>query len=64
MKNRDIREKIKSAGVRYWEVADALGIGYSTFSVKLRHELKGEEKSAILAAIDALVKEREAHDEG
>lgn len=59
MANKTIRERIKKAGVKYWEVADVLQISCYTFSVRLRHELNTEEKAKIFTAIDKLVAERE-----
>jgi len=49
--NRDIREAIKKARVKQWEVAQALGIAEETLIRWLRHELSEERKAAILAAI-------------
>lgn len=54
MKNQDIRTEIKSAGLFFWQIADALGMNDGNFSRKLRHELPGEEKRRIREAIKAL----------
>lgn len=58
MRNREIREKAKSKCVRFWEIADVLGVSISTFSIKLRHELPEEEKSKILDIIDSIAEGR------
>lgn len=54
MKNQDIRTEIKSAGLFFWQIADALGMNDGNFSRKLRHELPEEEKRRIREAIKAL----------
>lgn len=57
MKNKDIREAIEAAGVRYWQVANELGIADSTFSRKLRRELHADEKEKIFSIIERLAGE-------
>ena len=55
MKNTDIRNEIKAAGLKFWEVAHALGIkSDGNFSRKLRIELSADEKAKIRAAIEQL----------
>lgn len=54
--NMDIRCAAGGAGVRLWQVAEAIGMNESAFSRKLRKELPKEEKERILAAIDRLAK--------
>lgn len=54
--NAEIRRAIGAAGLRQWEVADALGILDSVLSRKLRKELKDDEKKRILSVIDDLTK--------
>lgn len=54
MNNRDVRLEILGAGLKYWQIADALGISNSALSVKLRKELPDEEKEKIRSAIAAL----------
>jgi len=52
MSNADIREEIKAAGLKLWQVAYALGIkSDANFSRKLRRELSEKEKSNIRAVI-------------
>ena len=44
MANKDIKLQAAGAGVRLWQIADAIGITDSSFSRKLRRELSVEEK--------------------
>ena len=57
MNNQEIRNMAKTAGVRLWEVADAIGIADTTFCRKLRKELPADEKEKILSVIAELAKE-------
>ena len=57
MKNKDIREAVSRAGLKLWQIADALGITDSYFSRKLRKELPQEEKDRIFTIIKELSKE-------
>lgn len=57
MKNQEIRNLAKSAGVKMWEIADALGIADTTFCRKLRRELPSEEKEKIFRIIHELAGE-------
>lgn len=59
MKNNDIKEAAKQAGVRLWQVAEAYGMNDGNFSRKLRKELPQEEKEKILAIIDRLAQEKQ-----
>lgn len=59
MHNKDIREAISAAGLRYWQVAEAYGCTDGNFSRKLRKELPEEEKNKIFEAIKRLKQERE-----
>lgn len=56
MANEDIRKEIKSAGVRHWQVADAIGISDTTFTRWLRKELPDDKKVAVLSAIRKISK--------
>ena len=51
MKNKRIREAAKSAGVKLWQIADAIGINDGNFSRKLRHELPEDEQQRIMEII-------------
>ena len=42
--NTDIRREIQSSCIRFWQVADGLGMTDSSFSRKLRKELPAEER--------------------
>lgn len=57
MRNQDVRKAAAAAGVRLWQIAEALGIADCSFSRKLRKELSPEAKAEILAIIDRLAKE-------
>lgn len=56
MNNQDIRRTAAGAGVKLWQIADALGIADCSFSRKLRKELPQEEKDRIY---DALKEQRD-----
>lgn len=56
MCNMDIRTEIYSAGIRFWQVAQEIGISAEHFSRKLRHELPEDEKEKIRSIIKKLVK--------
>ena len=58
MENQDIRHEIAKARLRFYEVAEQLGINESSFSRKLRYELKESEKAKIRKAIRE-IEERE-----
>lgn len=57
MTNQDIRRTAAGAGVKLWQIADALGIADCNFSRKLRKELPQKEKDKILAIIERLSRE-------
>ncbi len=57
MKNTDVREAAKRAGVKLWQIADRLGIADGNLSRKLRHELPAEEKEKIMDIIQELAAE-------
>lgn len=54
MANKDIKLAAAGAGVRMWQIADALGILDCNLSRKLRHELPEEEKAKIFGIIKNL----------
>lgn len=60
MTNVEIRRAAGSAGVKLWELAEALGIADTSLSRKLRRELPDDEKQRILEIIDRLSKEASA----
>lgn len=55
--NTDVKNSIKKAGLRQWQVADVLNCNESVFSRKMRKELPLEEKQRIFEAIEKLSKE-------
>lgn len=55
--NERIRKAAKSAGVRHWQIAEALEMTEGTFCRLLRHELSAEEKQKIMEIIQKLSKE-------
>ena len=55
--NEDIRRAIGAAGLKQYEVADALGMLDCNFSRKLRKELPDSEKERIFQAIKTLTTE-------
>ena len=59
MNGSQMKKAIREAGVCQWQIAERLGMSEFTFSRKLRHELAGEERKKVLAAIDQIVAERE-----
>lgn len=59
MKNNDIKEAAKRAGIRLWQVAAAYGVNDGNFSRKLRKEFPPEEKQRILEIIDRLAQEKQ-----
>lgn len=58
MKNQDIRNEVKSASLKLWQIAEELGITDSTLSRMLRRELSDEKKTEIRSIIKKLKKER------
>ena len=52
--NKAIKEAIRKAGVKQWQVAAALGISEATIVRWLRQELTEERRKAILSAIEVL----------
>lgn len=57
MVNQDIRRTAAGAGVKLWQIADAMGIADCNFSRRLRKELPPEEKEKIFAIIRRLSQE-------
>nr|WP_325302293.1 hypothetical protein [uncultured Oscillibacter sp.] len=54
MRNQDVRAAIEGAGLRYWWVAEELGMACGTLSNHLRKELPPEEREAVLTAVRRL----------
>lgn len=57
MKNKDVRASIKDSGLYQWQISEFMGIGETTFSRMMRHELPQEKKQRIYEAIEKLSKE-------
>ena len=56
MTNQDIRRTAAGAGVKLWQIAEALGVADCSLSRKLRRELPAEEKEKIFSIIRELEK--------
>ena len=54
MRNQAVRLAAESAGVRLWEIAEALGIADCNLSRRLRRELPQTEKEKIFGIIEQL----------
>ena len=52
--NQEIRIAIVKANLKYYQVADKIGIQKQNFSRKLRFELSTKEKEKVLNAIEEL----------
>jgi len=52
--NQEVRQAIEKKRLRYYEVADALGITRGTLSVWLSKELSPDKKQEVLDAIDKI----------
>ena len=50
--NQEIRNKVESNRILYWEVADKVGIAQSNLSVWLRTEMRDDRKQRVEKAID------------
>ena len=57
MKNKKIRDALKNANMKYWELAELMGISPYTLSVRLRKEFPDEEQKRVIALISANRKE-------
>jgi len=62
LKNNDIREAARQAGVNLWQIAYEFGVTDSHFSRRLRRELSRDEKSRIFDIIDKLKREGQKND--
>ncbi len=58
MRNVELRDAARGAGVKLWQIADGLGIADANFSRKLRHELPETEKEKIFEIIEQIAAER------
>lgn len=55
--NAEIRKTVENAGLRYWQVAAAVGVNRVTLCEWLRFPLTGERLARVEAAIEKLTKE-------
>lgn len=54
MRNSDVRQAAKAAGVSLWKIAEKLGVSCSWFSCMLRKELSPEMKERVFSIIREL----------
>lgn len=50
--NKDIKEKIKAAGLHQYQIADLCGVSETTLVRWLRYELTPDKRKMILSAIE------------
>lgn len=53
--NKDLRNAIKSSGVKHWRIADELGISENTLVRWLRYELSDEKRNEIVDAMNRIL---------
>ncbi len=53
-RNQDIKEMVKSAGLKLWQIAEAYGIPDYALSRKLRYELTPQDRTRIVNIIHEL----------
>lgn len=58
MRNPEIRVAMFNAGLKHYQVAEAMNVADETFSRWLRHELPADKQKQILETISRLKKER------
>lgn len=61
--NKEIRATAIKSNVRFWQIADGMGIHEVTLIKRLRHELPESDKAKILSVIEKLYKENKLSDE-
>jgi hypothetical protein len=59
MKNQELRNLIKAAGIRYWQIAEKVGVSQHTLTVWFHTTLTAERKYKVKNAISLILKERE-----
>lgn len=60
MRNHAIREQTKRNGVRFWEIAEALGVSEATVTRMLRKELPDADQYKILNIVSDIARRKEA----
>ena len=58
MKNKDLKDAFRVAGIRQWEVAEAMGVSEMTLVKWMRVELTEDKRQRILAALEQLKNSR------
>jgi len=58
VKNLEIRQRAKKSNIRYWEIAEHMGISAETLCRWMRKEFDEEKKRNAMNAIDEILKER------
>lgn len=58
MENKEIRDRMRIADIRCWQVAQEVGIAAPTFSTWLRAELSEERRQRVTNAIEAIIARR------
>lgn len=58
--NQEIREDVKNAKLKLWQIADEYGMSDANFSRKLRKEFTNEEKKLIQKIINKLRKDNKS----
>lgn len=59
MKNLDIRKAIERSNIKYWQIADKLGMTDGNFSRLLRKKLEISDKEVIFNIIKELKEDKE-----
>jgi orotate phosphoribosyltransferase-like protein len=59
MANKNIRDELKTRGVRHWELAHELGVSEQTLVRWLRFELDEERQLDMLMKIEEIAKRKE-----
>lgn len=62
IENAEIRSRIETSGLRYWQVAAAIGINRVTLCEWLRFPLAGKRLEAVQLAIQSLTEGGESND--
>ena len=58
MANKEIRDRARIENIRFWMIAQKLGITASTYTIWLRTELPDEKKQLVMDAIDQIINDR------
>ncbi len=59
MTNIAIREVMKKNGIKFWQIAEQMGMGEASMTRWFRHELEGDRLEKVRKAIDEIVNTRE-----